>query len=271
MSDQAFPPHGALMRRFALDWLGRVDAAVPAQIMASDYTVSIGGHTLAGLDGYVRATVGQYERYLGLLLTVHQAIAAQGRTALRFTLHGAEPAKSPVAWTGIALFAHDGKLLHSSWVEEDYLARRRQQASGRCDPIEAPMPAPWAVPQLPGDPGAEAVVRDWLKVGDLARGAQVVLDDAAALGEPGPPLLLGSCEATEIFSAGDTVAFQAVQTGTYCGGLPDVDDAFGRDATISLVGLVRITPDGPSGHVVRDRLGLRRRLQKAVQTGMEGA
>jgi hypothetical protein len=229
-------PHGALMRRFALDWLGRVDPAVPPEIMSADYAVAIGGIELRGLNAYVPATVGQYERYLGLLLTVHDLIAAPGRIALRFTLHGAEPGRPPVAWPGIALFAHDGSVLTRSWVEEDYLARRRQRESGACDPIEAPMPAPWAAPELAGDATAEAAVRAWLAAGELAPVA--------------PTLVKGPVEVTEMFSAGEAVAFAGVQRGV----------CDGADASITLVGIVRVTANGPAGHVVQDALGLARRL-----------
>src|SRR3954469_3597667 len=212
-----FSPHGALMRRFALDWLGRVDPAVPPEIMSADYTVAIGGLELRGLNAYVPATVAQYERYLGLLLTVHDLIAAPGRIALRFTLHGAEPTRPPVAWPGIALFAHDGSVLTHSWVEEDYLARRRQRDSGVCDPIESPMPAPWAAPERTPDPAAETAVRRWLAAGEL--------------GPLAPTLVKGAVEITQIFSAGEAVAFAGVQRG--------VSD--GADASITLVGLVRLT------------------------------
>ncbi len=194
---------GALMRRFALDWLGRVDAAVPPQIMAADYTVAIGGIELRGLDAYVPATVEQYSRYLGLLLTVHDAFAAPNRIALRFTLHGAEPDRPPVAWTGIALFAHDGRVLTRCWVEEDYEGRRRQRKTGVCDPIEPPMPAPWALVEQPADPAAEDTVRQLLKQDGV--------------------------EISEMFSAGDRVAFAAE----------------------AMVGIFRMTDGGPVGHVVR--------------------
>ncbi len=242
------PVPGALMRRFVVDWLARLDTAVPPLLMAPDYTVSIGGIELRGLDTYVPATVEVYERYQGLLLTVHDALAAPGRTALRFTLHGAEPDRAPVAWGGIALFAHDGRVLTRSWVEEDYLARRRQQADGTCDPIEAPMPAPWALTETAGNAADEAAVREWLAAGEL---------------EPvAPSMLKGGAEVTEIFSAGDRVAFHAVQRGVYLGGLPDTVDAAGREAVTSLVGIVRCTSAGPRGHIVVDQLGLRRRLMK---------
>lgn len=256
MPEVALSPHGALMRRFALDWLGRVDPAVPAQIMAPDYTVAIGGVELRGLGEYVPATVGQYERYLGLLLTVHDAVAAPGRIALRFTLHGAEPGRPPVSWAGLALFAHNGSVLARSWVEEDYLARRRQQADGTCDPIEAPMPAPWAIPELEPRSSAEAEVRDWLATGDLALGGAIVLDDGSA-----DALVAGKAEVVELFSAGGSVAFAARQTGEYLGGLAEIA-ATGQDVSITLTGLVHLGPDGLRGHVVRDRLGLRRRLQR---------
>lgn len=206
---------GALMRRFALDWLGRVDPAVPPQIMAADYTVAIGGIELRGLDAYVPATVGQYERYLGLLLTVHEAFAAPNRIALRFTLHGAEPGRTPVAWPGIALFAHDGRRLTRCWVEEDYAARRRQRKSGECDPIEPPMPAPWAIAEQASDPATEAAARALLE----KDGVEVV----------------------EMFSAGDRIAVAGRQT--------EIRD--GQEVAVTMVGLFRVTDSSLEGHVVK--------------------
>lgn len=261
MPEPVFPPHGALMRRFALAWLGCLDPTVPAQIMAPDYLVTVGEHVLSGLDAYVGATVGVYERYLGLLLTVHDSIATAGRTALRFTLHGAEPDAAAVAWGGIALFRHDGRVLVSSFVEEDYLARRRQQLTGVPDPVEPPMPAPWAVPELAPNPAAEAAVRNWLASGDLSGDGRVALDDAAA-GQPPMRLLGGPCQVNEIFSAGDRVAFRARQTGDYLGGLPGAEGAIGQSAAMSVAGIVHLGPQGVGGHAVRDRLGLRRRMMQ---------
>lgn len=273
-------PLVALMRRFAIDWLDRADPAVCAEIMDPGYTVLIGGQTLHGRDDtYVPATLGQLERFPGLLLTVHELMTDGERVALRFTEHGpsAADAAQPAAWTGIGLFSWDGERLTHNVTEEDYLSRRRQLAEGRCDPIEPPAPAPWAERPAPADPGAESAVRAWLAAGDLA---PALLDDAAPLGDAalsddaGPvdggqaPLLdVERVEVDELFSAGRRVAFHAVQEGRYRGGLPGTTGAEGSPARLGLAGLVTVdAAGGVHGRVVRDRAGLRRALRSAVRS-----
>lgn len=256
-------PLVALMRRFAVDWLDRADPAVCAEIMDPDYTVLIGGQTLAGRDDtYVPATLGQLDRFPGLLLTVHELITDGERVALRFTEHGPSTADGgqPAAWTGIGLFSWDGARLTRNVTEEDYHSRRRQLAEGRCDAIEPPAPAPWAERPVPPDPAAEAAVRAWLDTGDLA---PTRLDD----GEQAPPLLdVAHVEVDALFSAGRRVAFHAVQDGHYRGGLPGTEAATGSAARMGLAGLVTLDEaGGVRGRVVRDRAGLRRSLRAAVR------
>lgn len=252
-------PLVALMRRFAIDWLGRADASVCAEIMDPSYTVRIGGHVLAGrADVYVPATLGQLERFPGLLLTVHELVTDGDRVALRFTEHGPSAADggAPAAWTGIGLFDWDGTRLTGNATEEDYLGRRRQLDERRCDPIEAPAPAPWAAEPEKADPDAEAAVRDWLAAGDLSA---ALADD----GTPGPALLDdATVEIDELFAAGRRVAFHAVQSGRYRGGLPGTDGAEGREARMGVAGLVTVADGGAvTGRIVRDRAGLRRAMR----------
>jgi ketosteroid isomerase-like protein len=116
------------------------------------------------------------------------------------------------------------------------------------------------VPQEP-DPAAEGAVRDWLAGPDL-RAANVVCDDEAT-GQPTERLLdVSECEVSELFSAGEHVAFSAVQSGSYLGGLAGLDDRVGRPARLNLAGLVQVR-DGRvvGGRVVRDRLGTARALR----------
>jgi hypothetical protein len=252
-------PLVALMRRFAVDWLDRADAGVCAEIMDPAYTVLIGGATLAGRDEtYVPATLGQLDRFPGLLLTVHELMTDGERVALRFTEHGPSAADGgqPAAWTGIGLFSWDGERLTRNVTEEDYLSRRRQLAERHCDPIGPPAAAPWAELPVPPDAAAESAVRAWLERGDLA---PAVLDEGTA----GPPLLdVARVEVDELFSTGRRVAFHAVQEGRYRGGLPGTDGAEGRPARLGLAGLVAVDDvGGVSGRVVRDRAGLRRALR----------
>ncbi|MER5673954.1 nuclear transport factor 2 family protein [Pseudonocardia alni] len=256
-------PLGALMRRFAVDWLDRADPAVPAEIMAPDYTIVIGAYTMRGREDYVEATSGQLARFPGLTITVHDALyTPDGRVALRFTEHGASARGGAAAWRGIGLFtARDGVLVHNA-CEEDYLGRRRQLHGGAPDPVDPPMVAPWTEPVAGPDTGAEEAVRSWLAAGrvtgplpgvvaDDGRGADPVLDDV-------------TCEVTALFAAGRRVAFHAVARGRYAGGLPDAPGATGTPVALGIAGLVEPGADGTvTGHVVRDRLGLHRTLERA--------
>jgi hypothetical protein len=250
------------MRRFAIDWLGRADVDACASIMAEDYSILIGGHTLAGReDAYIPGTLAQLHRFPGLLLTVQELFTDGDRVAMRFTEHGPSEVDdmAPAAWGGIGLFWWDGERLTRNVTEEDYHSRRRQLAGRSSDPVESPAPAPWAALPVPADPAAESVVRTWLEKGSLAG---VGLDDGWT-GQPTPPLLdVTRAAVGELFSAGNRVAFQAVQTGRYLGGLPDTAGCEGREASMSVVGMVTAGPDGTvTGRVVRDRVGLRRAVR----------
>lgn len=245
------------MRRFALDWLGRADASVCAEIMSPSYSILIGGHTLDGRDdAYIPGTLAQLDRFPGLLLSVQDLWTDGDRVAMRFTEHGPSEADGgqPAAWSGIGLFTWDGTQLTRNVTEEDYHSRRRQLAQRASDPVESPAPAPWAATPEPADPGTEAAVREWLSTGDLT---SAVLDDGWC-GQPTPALLdVTSVEVGELFSAGSRVAFQAVQTGRYRGGLPDTDGRAGREAQLSVIGMLTVDDGVISGRVVRDRVGLR--------------
>lgn len=254
----AVHPMGALMRRFAVDWLDRADPDVPPEILAPDYTIAIAGVTMTGRDAYLEATTAQLARFPGLTITVHDALYTDdGRAALRFTEHGASARGGSAAWRGIGLFrAQDGVLVHNA-TEEDYLGRRRQLRAGEPDPVDPPMVAPWTEPPAAPDPDAEQAVRAWLDDGARPRPG-VEHDDgrsAAAL------LDITDVEVAELFSAGRRVAVHALVRGRYAGGLPDVDapcdDA--AEVGVALAGLLRVGDDGTiGGHVVRDRLGLYR-------------
>jgi hypothetical protein len=82
----------------------------------------------------------------------------------------------------------------------------------------------------------------------------------------GVPLVfeVHSTEFTELFSSGDDVAFHVRQTGLYISGIPSL-----ATCTIPMVlngnGIVRVDQGKVvSGRVIRDRLGLKSRLQKAL-------
>jgi hypothetical protein len=260
-------PLVGLIRRFALDWLARADTGACAEIMHPNYSILIGGHTLEGRDvAYVPGTLAQLRRFPGLLLTVHELFTDGECVALRFTEHGPSAADdmAPAAWTGIGLFWWDGSVLTRNVTEEDYHSRRRQLAERDSDPVDHPAPAPWAVTPRASDPVAEKAVREWLTDGDgdLSHGGTVLLDDGWAA-HPTPALLeVTGTEVRELFSAGDRVGFQLTQSGRYRGGLPGTEGREAREASFSAVGMVAVEADGTiSGHVIRDRVGLRRAVR----------
>ncbi|GAA3522904.1 hypothetical protein GCM10022222_00990 [Amycolatopsis ultiminotia] len=243
-------------RRFAIDWLDRADTSVPPTIMTPGYVVHIGDVELEGLPAYTDGTVGQLRQFPGLGLTVHEVVTDGERLALVFTEHGASTKHSgnAAAWSGVALFRWDGERLVENWTQEDYYARRRQLAEGVPDVIRPPAPAPWTTQPRSSDPGIERVVQDWLAKPELDH---VTVDDGR---DSGLVLEVGSVEVLERFSAGDQVAFAAVWTGTYRGGLDDVPS--GTDPVgLGVAGVLTVGSGGVvGGSIVTDRLGLRRRL-----------
>jgi hypothetical protein len=139
-----------------------------------------------------------------------------------------------------------------NYVEQDYLARRRQLAEGRPDPVEPSAVAPWDTRSVPADLAAEKVVRAWLAAGDLAG---VTADDGRP---PHRPLAVTRTDVGVLFSAGPRVAFHAVQHGPPAG--EDPRFAGDGEALLHLAGVVRVEGGRVAGgHVVRDRLGLLRR------------
>jgi hypothetical protein len=227
-------PFVALMRRYCIDYTARHDLSVCDDIMVPGYTLHMGVHDLAGRDeAYKPAAAAQFRQFPGLCLTVNEIICSGGRLALRFTEHGASARHdgARAAWGGIGLYRWDGQRLLENHVEQDYLARRRQLA----------------------DPEAEAVVRAWLTAGGLAG---VTVDDGR------PPHRLIAPARTDIdvlFSAGPRVAFRAVQHGPLTG--EDPRFAGDGEAMLHLAGVVAVAGGRVTGgRVIRDRLGLLRRL-----------
>ena len=261
-------PTVALVRRWSVDWLNGQHPEVCDEVLAPEYGLLIGGYLLGPREAYVPATLAQLSRYPGLVVTVHQLVVSGDRVALVFSEHGASARLGGrvAAWSGVALFRSNGRQLTHCFAEEDYYGRRRQLETGLCDPIAAPAAAPWdAVPEPP-NPAAEQAVLAWLAEPEPdPRSAAVVCDDEAA-GQPAERLLaVERCEVSELFSAGEHVAFSAVQTGRYTGGLADLDDVVGQAVRLNVAGLVQVR-DGRvvGGRVVRDRLGAARALRDAA-------
>lgn len=259
----AIHPLVELMRGFVVDWLDRADVTACQRIMDPGYTAVVGGVALRGRDEeYIPATSAQLHRFPGLLVTVHDLFTSGEQVALRFSEHGPAPERggAHASWAGIGIFGWDGARLTSNVTEEDYLSRRRQLAASYSDPVATPATAPWSArPEAPR-PDAEEAVRRWLAGGDLAGGGRVSLDDGWT-GQPVPALLdADGVEIDTFFSAGPRVAFHATQHGSYRGGIGLADEPVGAQASLRLCGMVTVDGSTVSGHVVRDRVGLRRDL-----------
>jgi hypothetical protein len=70
---------------------------------------------------------------------------------------------------------------------------------------------------------------------------------------------------TDLFSAGDRVAFHITQTGAYRGGLAGApSDLRGRETALRCAGIARVRDDGAIAdvRVITDRLGARALLLK---------
>lgn len=256
----------ALMHRYCHDYTNCRNLAVCDKIMVPGYTLHMGTHDIAGRDEcYKPAARKQFEQFPGLCLTVNEIVTNGERLVMRFAEHGASLAHggAPAAWSGIGLYKWDGERLVENFVEQDYYSRREQLAGGAPKPVEAPAMAPWdAVAQAP-DPAAEAAVRGFLASGDLAALPGVVFDDEWT-GSPRQRVLepLGA-EIDDLFCAGDRVAFRIRQHGRlvedFAGGNVEL---VGRGVFLHMTGLVTVRHgEIVAGRVVRDRLGLQRRLR----------
>ena len=275
MSDD--PPHGIhplarLLRGFAVGFLTCHDAGVVPRIMTPDYRLHIGGVVFDGRDTeYLPATAAQLGQFPGLCVTVHDLILGENACAMRFTEHGASLRDGGrlASWRGITMFRTDGERLQRGWAEEDYLARKRQLATGDFDAVEAPHPAPWDQrPEAP-DAAAEAAATDWIRnrqpLGDHPQDAR---PDAP---EPPASALIGIRETVidALFSAGARVAFHATYHGFYTGGFDAIDSArIGHTATLRVAGMLT-TQDGriTEARIFSDRLGLYRALRKPLAGG----
>ena len=250
-------PLVALLRRYVVDYTNRHDTSVCGQLMEPDYMLRMGPHVVAGRDeAYLPAVRAQFDQFPGLGLTVHEIVTNGDRLAMRFSEHGASVRHggAVAVWGGLGLYAWNGRRLVSNWVEQDYLARRRQLAAGVPGAVEPPAPAPWDTVARPPDRVAEAAVRAWLAAGRPGTGVRV--DD----GTDRVQLVDVERGIDDLFSAGDRVAFRLTETGRYRGGLPEVGPT-DAPATLHLTGLVTVAGGRvTAGRLVSDRLGLIRSL-----------
>ena len=178
----------------------------------------MGPHVVAGRDeAYMPATRPQFDQFPGLGLTVHEIVTNGDRLAMRFSEHGASVRHggAVAVWGGLGLYAWNGRRLVSNWVEQDYLARRRQLAAGvPARPSSRPRPRPWDTVARPPDPAAEAAVRAWLAAG--RPGAEVVLDDGT---RPRGAGRRGTAGSTTCSPPATGSPSGVTETGRYRGGL----------------------------------------------------
>jgi predicted ester cyclase len=270
MSD-ALHPSARLLRGFAVDFLASHDIDVVGSIMDPAYCLNIGGYAIDGREAAYRpALVTLFEQYPGLCVTVHDVMFAPGAAALRFTEHGAaaRPPGSAAAWGGIAMFRIENGRLRMGWAEEDYLARKRQLKSGRCDPVQPPHPAPWDAPCEPSDPSTEDAVKRWLADPAAILKAGVVEEVSvegprfAALVSADRPV---DCKLDVLLSAGARAAFHLECAGSYAGGFADIDATLAGTPVTLHIAVLATVQQGRVARVqaVADRLGLHRQLLDA--------
>ncbi|HJR24034.1 MAG TPA: nuclear transport factor 2 family protein [Acidimicrobiales bacterium] len=262
-------PFVALMRRYCIDYTNSHDLTVCDDIMEPDYVVHISGFDLTRDESYRPAVHSIFEQAPGLGLVVHELVLNGDRLAMRFSEHASLPAgtgRALASWSGISLYRWNGKRLLECSVEQDFLARHEQLASGDPHALEAPHLDPWLTTEpVAPDPEAEATVRAWLSKGDLTAAGSMVIDDSRASGRPSVVIEPTRVEVRDLFSAGPRVAFHVEATGPYRGGLADVgDDHVGTEVTLLVAGLV--TVDGgtvDAVHAVTTRMGVRGQLTGA--------
>lgn len=264
-------PFVALMRRYCIDYTSVHDLSVCDDIMADDYAVTISGRTLE-MDDYRGAVTAAFRRYPTLVLTVHELMLSGDRLAMRFSEHGAA-ADDPdhvAVWPGLSLYRWDGQRLRTCRVEQDFVARDEQTASGLTAPLEPPHPDPWATTRdLAGDTACETAVRRWVD--------ELTADPVAALRAPGvrvlestqPTAILADqrLRIDDLFSAGSRVAAAITLSGIYAGGLTGVDDTLiGTPGELPATLIADVGDGRVTGvRMVRDRWGLARRLRTAAR------
>ncbi|MFN8023744.1 MAG: ester cyclase [Acidimicrobiales bacterium] len=238
-------PFIALMRTYCIDYTNSHDQSLYDRIMEPDYMLHTMGFTLAGRDeAYAPAVTQVFTEYPGLGLVVHEFVLNGDRLCMRFSEHGAAAQHDGrlTAWRGIGLYRWNGTRLVENWVEQDYLARDRQLATGVPNPLDRPHLDPWTTTHaVPEDPAVVETMRQFLLAGDLtAVGGDVVMDDSDVTGRIDQVLDIERVVIDDLFSAGPRAAFHVTLHGPYIGGL-DVDPAtVGRPVELHVAGVASV-------------------------------
>jgi len=259
-------PFVSVMRRYCINYVNSHDFSVLPTIMVDKYALSMGEHELHGRDSqYVNAARIQMTDISGMLLTVHDIVTNGDRLAMRFSEHGASRRNGGkiASWAGIALYHWDGERLVHCAVEQDYRARKRQYAAGVPDRVDAPAAAPWDTVAQSTNAESERIARAWLTAG-MPRRDGVSFDDEWLGPAPENVLEPQETEVLDLFSAGSRVAFHVKQSGGLAASFLTEAPA-GAPVFLHSAGIVNIA-DGAvaAGRIVRDRMGLERRLRNNV-------
>lgn len=253
-----------LLRRWVVDYFNSHDRSVAHEFMLPTYALEIGDHVFAGRDEqWLPAVDQQMQAFPGIGMTVHQVVSEHDRVAVYFSEHGATKGRMAV-WSGVGIYRSNGQHLTGCIAQEDYMTRQRQLKSGICDAVEAPAVSPWDTLPLGPNPAAEALVRHWLTRSWPQTHQSIRCDDEHITGMP-LHFKVQSVELTELFSSGDDVAFHARQTGQYLGGFAGIE-ASNKSWLLNVNGILRVQDaQVTSGRIIRDRGGLKTRLQQDVK------
>lgn len=254
------PTLAHLLWTYAYAYTAAHDFAVSDRIMADDYVLHMGTHTLRGRrEEYQPATRRQYRQYPTLGFTVHRLVTNGERAALHFTEHGRSVHDGRAAsWQGVSLYRWNGRLLTECRVEQDYHSRMRQLESGEPLAVASPGIDPWSTEAVPDDATAEERVREWLESGAWVTDPEPQWDDGSARARwvaPGTEIL-------DLFSAGAAVGFHVRLAGRYAGGVYGSERWTGRTADMFVTGIVD-TGERITGQLISDRHSMMRRLAEA--------
>lgn len=238
-------PFVSLMRKYCIDYTNSHDQSIYDEIMRPDYVVNTFGVALPRDTRYARGVAALFDLAPGLGLVVHEFVLNGDRLAMHFSEHASLPTgeqRALCCWRGIGLYRWDGERLVENWVEQDYLAMQRQQHSGEPDALLPPHLDPWmATTAVPADEAAEAVVRDWLRAGDLGGASSTEIDDQRCGLAYEPVLDVDEVRIDDMFSAGASVPFHVTFSGHYRGGLGEQFAAqVGTPTSMGVSGIARV-------------------------------
>ncbi len=258
-------PNGSLpihlLRRWVVDYFNSHDASVAHEFIRPSYALEIGDYVFSGRDEqWLPAVQQQMHTFPGMGMTVHQVVCTHDRVAVYFSEHGSSNGRMAV-WSGVGIYRCDGQQLTGCVAQEDYMTRQRQLKTGVSDAVEAPAVSPWDTAPLDKNSDNEALVSNWLSQDWPCDEPEVRCDDEHLTGVP-LVFKVQTCEFTEMFSSGEDVAFHVRQTGEYQGGFAGLE-ASPKNWVLNVNGILRVKAGRvESGRIIRDRMGLKARLQK---------